>query len=98
MFVIALGLLMLLSACSSASPTGPEAARALIDDSAAAMGGWAELDAVKSQEIIAIGSDLEPLQAVEPNGENPTRVAAMPSLPAITTGSSTLTTAQSPAR
>ena len=33
------------------------------------MGGWAELDAVKSQEIIAIGSDLEPLQAVEPNGE-----------------------------
>jgi len=69
MFVIALGLLILLSACSSAPPTGPEAARALIDEAAAAMGGWTELDAVKSQEIIAIGGDLEPLQAVEPNGQ-----------------------------
>jgi glyoxylase-like metal-dependent hydrolase (beta-lactamase superfamily II) len=33
------------------------------------MGGWAALDAVKSQEIITIGGDLEPLQAVEPNGQ-----------------------------
>jgi len=69
MFVIVLALLMLLSACSSAAPTGPDAARALIDESAAAMGGWAALDAVKSQELVTIGGDLEPLQAVQPNGE-----------------------------
>ncbi len=73
MFRIALAVLavlMLLSACSPAAPpTGPDAARALIEESAAAMGGWAALDAVKSQEILTGGSDLEPMQAVEPNGE-----------------------------
>src|SRR5262245_14067912 len=69
MFAIALGVLLLLSACASAPPTGPDAARALIDESAAAMGGWAALDGVKSQELITIGGDLEPLQAVEPKGE-----------------------------
>src|SRR5262245_14662500 len=70
MFAIVLGLLMvLLSACASTPPTGPAAARALIDESAAAMGGWAALDAVKSQEIITIGGDLEPMQAVEPTGQ-----------------------------
>lgn len=69
MFVIVLALLVLLSACSSAPPAGPDAARALIEESAAAMGGWAALDAVKSQEILTGGGDLEPMQAVEPNGE-----------------------------
>jgi len=69
MFAIVLALLMLLSACSSAPPTGPEAAKALIDESAAAMGGWAMLDAVKSQEILVGGGDWEPMQAVDPNGE-----------------------------
>jgi glyoxylase-like metal-dependent hydrolase (beta-lactamase superfamily II) len=69
MFVIVLGLLLLLSGCASAPPTGPDAARALIDESAAALGGWAALDGVKSQELITIGGDLEPLQSVEPNGE-----------------------------
>src|SRR5437667_9020532 len=69
MFAIFLALLMLLSACSSAPPTGPDAARALIEQSAAAMGGWAAMDAVKSQEIITAGGDLEPLQAVKPDGE-----------------------------
>src|SRR5262245_27237611 len=68
MFAIALGLLMVLTACSSAPPTGPDAARALIEESATAMGGWAAMDAVKSQEIITIGADLEPLQATAPNG------------------------------
>ena len=63
MFPMVLGLLMLLSACAPMSPTGPDAARALIDESAAAMGGWAALDAVKSFEIITAGGDLEPLQA-----------------------------------
>jgi glyoxylase-like metal-dependent hydrolase (beta-lactamase superfamily II) len=69
MFAIVLGLLLLLSACASAPPTGPDAARKLIDESATAMGGWAALDAVKSQELITVGGDLEPLQAVEPTGE-----------------------------
>src|SRR5437762_12882428 len=69
MFVIAAALLMLLSACSSSQPMGPEAARALIEESAASMGGWAALDAVKSHEIITAGGDLEPMQAAKPNGE-----------------------------
>ena len=69
MFAIALSLLVLLSACSSAPPTGPAAGRALIDEAAAAMGGWLVLDSVKSQEIITGGTDVEPLQAVEPTGQ-----------------------------
>src|SRR5437867_12587310 len=69
MFAIALTLLMFLSACSSAAPTGPAAGRTLIDEAAAAMGGWTALDSVKSQEIITGGADVEPLQAVEPTGQ-----------------------------
>ncbi len=69
MAVIVLALLMVLFGCSSAPPTGPAGARALIDESAAAMGGWSVLDSVKSQEIITGGSDVEPLQAVNPTGE-----------------------------
>src|SRR5215467_5225779 len=60
---------LLLSACSSAPPTGPQAARALIEESAAAMGGWTAMDAVKVQQIITQGGDLEPMQAVKPDGE-----------------------------
>src|SRR5436190_6831006 len=71
MVAIVLALLMVLSACSSAPPTGPAAAKSLIDASAAAMGGWAALDDVKSQEIITGGQDLEPLQAMEPSGQPP---------------------------
>jgi glyoxylase-like metal-dependent hydrolase (beta-lactamase superfamily II) len=69
MLAIAFGLLMLLSACSSASPTGPDAARTLIDESAASMGGWDALNAVKAQELVMIGGDFEPMQAVTPNGD-----------------------------
>ena len=69
MYAIAIALLLLLSACSSAQPTGPDAARALIEESAAAMGGWAAMDAVKVQQIITAGGDLEPMQAVKPDGE-----------------------------
>jgi len=69
MSAIVLTLLMLLSACSSATPSGPAAGRTLVDDAAAAMGGWQVLDSVKSQEIITGGSDVEPLQAVEPTGQ-----------------------------
>src|SRR5215467_14320469 len=68
MFAIAFALLMLLSACSSAPPTGPAAAKALIDESATAMGGWAVLDSIKSQEVITGGSDVEPMQAIDVAG------------------------------
>ena len=69
MVAIILALAMLLFACSATTPTGPDAARALIDESAVAMGGWPALDAVQSQEILTGGADMEPMQAVEPNGE-----------------------------
>src|SRR5262249_7367232 len=69
MVAVVLALLMVLSACSSAPPTGPAAARALIDESAAAMGGWAMLDSVKSQEILTGGNDVEPMQALALTGE-----------------------------
>ena len=69
MIAIALALLMVLSACSSAPPTGSAAARALIDESAAAMGGWAMLDSIKSQEILTGGNDVEPMQALAVTGE-----------------------------
>src|SRR5262249_44018147 len=69
MYAIAIALLLLLSACSSAQTTGPTAARGLIEDSAAAMGGWAAMDAVKVQQIITAGGDLELMQAVKPGGD-----------------------------
>jgi glyoxylase-like metal-dependent hydrolase (beta-lactamase superfamily II) len=69
MFAIVLAMLILLSGCSSTQPTGPDAARALIDESAMAMGGWTAINAVKSHEIITAGTDLEPMQAVKPDGE-----------------------------
>ena len=71
MVAIVLALLMVLSACSSAPPTGPAAAKALIDESATAMGGWSVLDSVKSQEIVTAGQDVEPLQAMDPSGNPP---------------------------
>ena len=64
-FYIAGCLAILLAACS-APQTGPEAGRALVDVSAASMGGWAALDAIKSQEILTGGADWEPLQALAP--------------------------------
>src|SRR5439155_1607165 len=53
----------------SAGPTGPGGGCTLVDEAAAAIGGWAVLDSVKSQEIITGGADVEPLQAVEPTGQ-----------------------------
>ena len=64
-FYMAGCLAILLAACS-APQTGPEAGRALVDVSAASMGGWAALDAIKSQEILTGGADWEPLQALAP--------------------------------
>ena len=66
-FVLAFALL--LASCSTPQPVGPEAGRAMIDEAAMAMGGWAALDSIKSQEIISEGGDWEPLQAIEPGGE-----------------------------
>src|SRR5215813_3554066 len=60
--------MLTVAACSS-PPTGPEAARAVVEESAAAMGGWAALDSIKSQEIITAGADWESLQAVSLEGE-----------------------------
>src|SRR5690348_15781504 len=69
MLAIVVAFLLLLSACSSAQPTGPAAARELIEESAAAMGGCAAMDAVKVQQVITAGRDLEPMQGVKPEGE-----------------------------
>src|SRR5262245_7428573 len=63
-FGIVMGLVFFLASACSSSPTGSEAGRDLVNEAAAAMGGWAALDAIKSQEIIADGADWEPLQAV----------------------------------
>jgi len=62
-------LLFCLTSCSSPPVTGPEAGKTLIEDSAKAMGGWANIDAVKSQEILTGGGDWEPMQSLEPKGE-----------------------------
>jgi glyoxylase-like metal-dependent hydrolase (beta-lactamase superfamily II) len=60
---------LMIFGCSSATPTGPEAALALIEESAASIGGWPAMDAIKGQEIITGGSDWEPLQSMEPEGQ-----------------------------
>src|SRR5215831_18038371 len=57
------------ASCSSAPPTGPEAAKALIEQSATAMGGWNNIDSIKSQEILTGGDDWEPMQSLEPTGD-----------------------------
>src|SRR5262245_48099312 len=62
-------LAVLLSACSSATPSGPEAGRALLDAAAASMGGWGALDAVKTQELVTAGADWEPLQSLAPDSD-----------------------------
>ena len=56
------------SSCTSPS-TGPEAGRLLVDQAAAAMGGWPALDRVTSQEIRTSGMDWEPLQTSDPIAE-----------------------------
>ena len=66
---LSLLVLFLSVSCSSPPPTGPDAGRALLEEAAASMGGWAALDAVKSQEIRTGGVDWEPGQSVDPKGE-----------------------------
>jgi glyoxylase-like metal-dependent hydrolase (beta-lactamase superfamily II) len=55
-------------ACASSS-IGPEAGRQLVDQAAAAMGGWTAMGQVTSQEIRTSGVDWEPLQTVDPAAE-----------------------------
>jgi len=62
-------LAFLVSCSPAAPPTGPDAAKALIEESATAMGGWANIDAVKSQEILTAGGDWEPMQALTPTSD-----------------------------
>ncbi len=59
----------LVSCSPAAPPTGPDAAKAVIEESATAMGGWANIDAVKGQEILTGGGDWEPMQAKAPTAD-----------------------------
>ncbi len=69
-WIIVLTLTVLsISACGSEPTTGPEAARALLDEVAQSMGGWDVLSAIERQEIVSQGNDWEPMQAVEPGAE-----------------------------
>ena len=69
-WIIVLALtVMSISACASEPATGPEAARALLDEVAESMGGWEVLSAIERQEIVSQGNDWEPMQAVEPGAE-----------------------------
>src|SRR5215813_13689561 len=60
---------LVVASCSSAPPTGADAAKALIEESATAMGGWANIDLIKSQEIITGGQDWEAMQASDPKAD-----------------------------
>src|SRR5262245_12063099 len=60
---------LVVASCSSAPPTGPDAAKALIEESATAMGGWANIDLIKSQEIITGGQDWEAMQSSDPKAD-----------------------------
>ena len=60
MFAIALALLMVLSACSSAPQTGPAAGRALIDESAAVLPSRQSIEfrvrgRVSPEEVASLG-------------------------------------------
>src|SRR5436190_7928241 len=68
-FAIMVFVVTILASCSSAPPTGPDAGKALIEESATAMGGWDNINAIKTQEILTGGADWEPMQSVEPKGE-----------------------------
>jgi len=58
-----------LASCSAPPATGPEAAKAVIEEAAASMGGWTNIESVKVQEILTGGGHWEPMQAVEPKAD-----------------------------
>ena len=66
---LALSFAIAITAACASPPTGPEAGRLLLDQTAAAMGGWSALGQIKSQEIQTSGTDWEPLQAIDPTAE-----------------------------
>lgn len=59
-------LLLSLAVGCSGPQTGEPAARAALDASAEAMGGWDALRGVRSMRMVSRGSDFEPLQAMAP--------------------------------
>src|SRR5688572_27421080 len=61
--------ILLAAACSPEHSTGLEAGRAIVEEAADAMGGWAALERVTAQEVHSEGTDWEPLQAVDPSAE-----------------------------
>jgi glyoxylase-like metal-dependent hydrolase (beta-lactamase superfamily II) len=72
--IIAVVLFAFVTSCSSPPATGPDAAKKLIEESATAMGGWTNIDAVKVQELLTGGVDWEPMQSIEPNSAQPIQV------------------------
>jgi glyoxylase-like metal-dependent hydrolase (beta-lactamase superfamily II) len=69
MIAIVLGLLLLLSGCAAPEQiSGAAPAKSLIDEAAAAMGGWPALEGLKRQQIFTNGNDWEPMQATEFQG------------------------------
>ncbi len=63
-----LGLTLALAACGSEPRTGPEAGAALLEEVAAAMGGWETIEAIEREELEIRGTAWEPHQAQFPGG------------------------------
>lgn len=61
-----MALLLVTAAGCSGPQTGEGAARRVLDEAAAAMGGWEALRNVGTQRIVSEGSDWEPVQAMYP--------------------------------
>ena len=66
LFSASFAFLLCLAVGCSGPQTGEPAARAALDASAEAMGGWDALRGVLSQRIVSQGSDFEPLQSMAP--------------------------------
>lgn len=69
MWILASAALLLLSACASEPPTGPEAGVELLDEMVLTMGGWDVLAMVEGQELVSEGTEWEPHQATRPGLE-----------------------------
>lgn len=63
-----LGLFFFLAACASEPRTGPDAGVGLLEEVAAAMGGWETLESIEREEIQTRGAAWEPHQAPFPGG------------------------------
>lgn len=63
-----LGIALVLAACGSEPRIGPEAGAALLEEVAAAMGGWETIEAIEREELEIQGTAWEPHQAQFPGG------------------------------